>query len=60
MSMYMLYVLVYVRMGGVSRMGDSYSAALDPGESKDPRAEMRWRGGETAALQRVQQHLGPH
>ena len=45
-------------LGGVSRMGDSYRPELDPGESKDPRAEMRWQGGETAALRRVQQRLG--
>jgi len=38
-------------------MGSTYRADLDPGDEKDPRAELRWRGGETAALQRVQEYL---
>lgn len=38
-------------------MGSAYRADLDPGEEQDPRAEIRWVGGETAALQRVQQYL---
>ena len=38
-------------------MGPLYDAAADPGEEKDPRAELRWKGGETSALARVQQFL---
>jgi len=38
-------------------MGRTYDEQLDPGEEKDPRAELRWRGGETAALERVRQYL---
>eukprot|EP00747_Dinoflagellata_sp_TGD_P181631 gnl/TRDRNA2_/TRDRNA2_35522_c0_seq1.p1 gnl/TRDRNA2_/TRDRNA2_35522_c0~~gnl/TRDRNA2_/TRDRNA2_35522_c0_seq1.p1 ORF type:complete len:647 (+),score=62.58 gnl/TRDRNA2_/TRDRNA2_35522_c0_seq1:61-2001(+) len=38
-------------------MGDNYVAAEDPGEEKDPRAELRWQGGETAALARVRAYL---
>merc|ERR1712194_1000215 len=38
-------------------MGENYVAAEDPGESKDPRAELRWQGGETAALARLQQYI---
>lgn len=38
-------------------MGAMYREAEDPGEAKDPRAEFRWRGGETAALARVQEYI---
>lgn len=38
-------------------MSATYSSELDPGDLKDPRAELKWRGGETAALQRVQEYL---
>mmetsp|Transcript_8352 Transcript_8352/g.21272 ORF Transcript_8352/g.21272 Transcript_8352/m.21272 type:complete len:820 (-) Transcript_8352:193-2652(-) len=38
-------------------MGAAYDPAADPGEHKDARAELRWRGGETAALARVQEYL---
>lgn len=38
-------------------MAATYDAAMDPGEEKDPRAELRWRGGETAALERVHEYL---
>nr|QDO16274.1 cryptochrome DASH [Lingulodinium polyedra] len=38
-------------------MGPTYEAAEDPGEEKDPRAELRWQGGETAALARVKEYL---
>ena len=38
-------------------MGRTYEAALDHGEEVDPRAELRWRGGETAALERVKTYL---
>eukprot|EP00439_Symbiodinium_sp_Y106_P082209 s181_g21.t1 len=38
-------------------MGSIYDAATDPGETKDPRAELRWTGGETAALARVREFL---
>eukprot|EP00928_Gymnodinium_smaydae_P050050 TRINITY_DN3366_c0_g4_i1.p1 TRINITY_DN3366_c0_g4~~TRINITY_DN3366_c0_g4_i1.p1 ORF type:complete len:769 (-),score=143.12 TRINITY_DN3366_c0_g4_i1:405-2711(-) len=38
-------------------LGAAYDPALDPGEGKDPRAELRWRGGETAALARVREYL---
>lgn len=38
-------------------MGSTYVAAMDPGEEKDPRAEMRWQGGETAALARIRQYF---
>lgn len=38
-------------------MGARYRKADDPGEEKDPRAEIRWKGGETAALERVQKYI---
>lgn len=38
-------------------MGSSYDPASDPGDQKDARAELRWKGGETAALARVQEYL---
>jgi len=38
-------------------MGQNYVATEDPGENKDPRAEMRWKGGETAALAWVRQYF---
>jgi len=38
-------------------MGATYDPAADPGEELDPRAELRWTGGETAALARVKQYL---
>ncbi|CAJ1351151.1 unnamed protein product, partial [Effrenium voratum] len=38
-------------------MGGSYDSSLDPGEAPDPRAELQWRGGETAALERVHAYL---
>lgn len=38
-------------------MGTSYNAADDPGPEKDPRAELRWQGGETAALKRVKEYI---
>ena len=37
-------------------MGETYSPDLDPGDEKDPRAELKWRGGESAALARVKEH----
>lgn len=38
-------------------MGSTYDAALDPGNVQDPRAELKWRGGESAALDRVRKYL---
>lgn len=38
-------------------MGTTYNAAADPGDVKDPRAELRWRGGETAAMERVREYI---
>ncbi|CAK0847503.1 unnamed protein product [Prorocentrum cordatum] len=38
-------------------MGAMYDAAEDAGERRDPRAEFRWVGGETAALARVREYL---
>lgn len=38
-------------------MGATYDPAADPGEEKDPRAELRWKGGETAALARVREYI---
>eukprot|EP00929_Paragymnodinium_shiwhaense_P064987 TRINITY_DN32629_c0_g1_i1.p1 TRINITY_DN32629_c0_g1~~TRINITY_DN32629_c0_g1_i1.p1 ORF type:complete len:810 (-),score=190.59 TRINITY_DN32629_c0_g1_i1:359-2788(-) len=38
-------------------MGQTYDARDDPGEEKDPRAELKWRGGETAGLARLKEFL---
>lgn len=38
-------------------MGSTYEAAADAGEKMDPRAELRWTGGESAALERVKDYL---
>eukprot|EP00930_Biecheleria_cincta_P095588 TRINITY_DN87539_c0_g1_i1.p1 TRINITY_DN87539_c0_g1~~TRINITY_DN87539_c0_g1_i1.p1 ORF type:complete len:702 (+),score=76.14 TRINITY_DN87539_c0_g1_i1:145-2250(+) len=38
-------------------MGENYLAAEDPGEDKNPRAELRWHGGETAALAWMQEYF---
>jgi deoxyribodipyrimidine photo-lyase len=38
-------------------MGAAYNAAEDPGSQMYPRAELKWKGGETAALDRVKNYL---
>ena len=38
-------------------MGENYLAAQDLGESTDSRLEFCWRGGETAALAKLQEYL---
>eukprot|EP00930_Biecheleria_cincta_P040371 TRINITY_DN27667_c0_g1_i1.p1 TRINITY_DN27667_c0_g1~~TRINITY_DN27667_c0_g1_i1.p1 ORF type:complete len:704 (+),score=93.68 TRINITY_DN27667_c0_g1_i1:146-2257(+) len=38
-------------------MGSTYDPSADPGDRKDPRAEIQWKGGETAAFARVQEYL---
>lgn len=38
-------------------MGSTYDPTGDPGDHKDPRAEIQWKGGETAAFARVQEYL---
>lgn len=43
--------------GPAEVMGKNYNEAEDPGESKDPRAELRFQGGETAALARMKQYI---
>jgi len=38
-------------------MGKTYDPSCDLGDNKDPRAELRWKGGESAALGRVKEYL---
>ncbi|CAE8641665.1 unnamed protein product, partial [Polarella glacialis] len=38
-------------------MGATYDADCDPGDVKDARAELKWIGGETAALARLKEYL---
>lgn len=38
-------------------MGSMYDPAADPGDQKDHRAELWWKGGETAALDRLQEYF---
>ena len=38
-------------------MGPTYDASIDLKGEKDPRAELLWRGGETAAMMRIQQYF---